>query len=320
MIGKGVAAAGNVNIPASLADSSAPSGELQVALEADGYLPVLIDVKDEEAPQPTSITRRLLGRRSTSDPMLMTGDALRGPGGLGRDRDLRASDGRGTVAARSPTRRTRRATTRPRTSETGQATGSSPLGYAGTDQYQPSQKRQPATSTPASSPSQIFYEFGTTGRHTGDRWRARGASSSERGWALLPSSALGAAFWDDVFGSARSAARSPRSGYGPRGPANELGLRLPEGFRSRLIARGGEPVAGTDYRWHEASDGMACFATDDGGWILVSNSEVLDGRRVGRALRRRRASSDPPTASSTARPRTARAGRRRGAPGSRARR
>jgi len=88
---------------------------------------------------------------------------------------------------------------------------------------------------------------------------------------------LGAAFWDDLFGSARSAARSPRSGYGPRAAANELGLRLPEGFRSRLIARGGQPVSGTDYRWHEASDGMACFDTDDGGWILVSNSEVLDG-------------------------------------------
>lgn len=88
---------------------------------------------------------------------------------------------------------------------------------------------------------------------------------------------LGATFWGDVFGSARTGARSPRSGYGPRGPANEHGLRLPEGFRSRLIARGREPVAGTDYRWHEASDGMACFATDDGGWILVSNSEVLEG-------------------------------------------
>jgi uncharacterized protein len=89
--------------------------------------------------------------------------------------------------------------------------------------------------------------------------------------------ALGATFWDDVFGSASSAARSPRGGYGPRRPANELGLRLPEGFHSRLIARGGQQVEGTGYRWHEASDGMACFATDDGGWILVSNSEVLTG-------------------------------------------
>ena len=89
--------------------------------------------------------------------------------------------------------------------------------------------------------------------------------------------ALGAAFWDDVFGAAGSAERSPRVGYGRRGPANELGLRLPEGFRSRLVARGGRPVKGTRYRWHAASDGMASFPTDDGGWILVSNSETLAG-------------------------------------------
>jgi secreted PhoX family phosphatase len=88
---------------------------------------------------------------------------------------------------------------------------------------------------------------------------------------------LGAAFWDDVFGAARSAARSPRGGYGPRRAADEHGLRLPEGFRSRLIARGREPVAGTGYRWHEASDGMACFPADDGGWILVSNAESFRG-------------------------------------------
>jgi secreted PhoX family phosphatase len=88
---------------------------------------------------------------------------------------------------------------------------------------------------------------------------------------------LGAAFWDDVFGAAGSAARSPRPGYGPRGPANEHGLRLPERFRSRLIARGREPVPGTRYLWHDASDGMACFPADGGGWVLVSNSETLRG-------------------------------------------
>jgi uncharacterized protein len=88
---------------------------------------------------------------------------------------------------------------------------------------------------------------------------------------------LGAAFWDDVFGAAGSAARSPGPGYGPRRPPNELGLRLPEGFTSRLIARGREPVPGTSYRWHEASDGMACFPTEAGGWVLVSNSETLRG-------------------------------------------
>jgi len=88
---------------------------------------------------------------------------------------------------------------------------------------------------------------------------------------------LGAAFWDDVFGAARSAAKSPRTGYGPRRAANEHGLRLPEGFRSRLIARGDEAVPGTRYRWHLASDGMATFPTHDGGWVLVSNSETLEG-------------------------------------------
>jgi uncharacterized protein len=89
--------------------------------------------------------------------------------------------------------------------------------------------------------------------------------------------ALGAAFWDDLFGAAGSSTRSPRVGYGRRGPANEHGLRLPKGFRSRLIARGGQPVEGTGYRWHQASDGMACFPADDGGWILVSNSEHFEG-------------------------------------------
>ncbi len=36
-------------------------------------------------------------------------------------------------------------------------------------------------------------------------------------------------------------------------------------------------MPGTDYRWHEASDGSATFPLDDGGWILVSNSETLQG-------------------------------------------
>ena len=88
---------------------------------------------------------------------------------------------------------------------------------------------------------------------------------------------LGAAFWDDMFGAAGSAAPSASRGYGPRGPANEHGLRLPDGFQSRLITRGKEPVPGTSYRWHEASDGMACFPANDGGWVLVSNSETLEG-------------------------------------------
>jgi uncharacterized protein len=89
--------------------------------------------------------------------------------------------------------------------------------------------------------------------------------------------ALGAAFWDDLFGSASSAQLRPGPGYGPRRPPNELGLRLPDGFTSRVVAHGGKRVPGTDYRWHEASDGSATFPLDDGGWILVSNSETLSG-------------------------------------------
>jgi secreted PhoX family phosphatase len=88
---------------------------------------------------------------------------------------------------------------------------------------------------------------------------------------------LGAAFWDDVFGAAGSAASTPPSSYGARRPPDEHGIMLPDGFRSRLIARGDEPVAGTGYRWHLASDGAACFATADGGWVLVSNSETQEG-------------------------------------------
>lgn len=116
------------------------------------------------------------------------------------------------------------------------------------------------------------------------------------GAAGVAAVALGAGFWDELFASARVGARSRRSGYGRRRPPDRLGLRLPRGFRARLIARGGERVPGTGYVWHEASDGMATFATGDGGWILVSNAELVDGGgvsairfgpdgRVGRAYR-----------------------------------
>ena len=89
--------------------------------------------------------------------------------------------------------------------------------------------------------------------------------------------ALGGAFWRDVLGS-DSGARATRPGpYGARGAPNELGLRLPDGFRSRLVARGGEPVADTGYAWHKASDGSATFPARGGGLILVSNSETLEG-------------------------------------------
>jgi uncharacterized protein len=88
---------------------------------------------------------------------------------------------------------------------------------------------------------------------------------------------LGAAFWDDLFGSAESRPLRRGRGYGPLGPPDENGVRLPQGFRSRVVARGDEVVPGTGYRWHIASDGMASFPDDGGGFVLVSNSEDFEG-------------------------------------------
>jgi uncharacterized protein len=88
---------------------------------------------------------------------------------------------------------------------------------------------------------------------------------------------LGAVFWDELFGSAESRALRRGPGYGPLRPPDENGVRLPDGFRSHLVARGGEPVAGTDYGWHVASDGMAAFPHEGGGFVVVSNSEDFEG-------------------------------------------
>jgi len=54
------------------------------------------------------------------------------------------------------------------------------------------------------------------------------------------------------------------------------GVRLPKGFSSRIVARSGHDYFG--YHWHPAPDGGATFATDDGGWIYVSNNELSKGR------------------------------------------
>lgn len=58
------------------------------------------------------------------------------------------------------------------------------------------------------------------------------------------------------------------------------GIRLPAGFFSRVIAAAGQRVRRsfwnrTHYRWHSYPDGGATFATPDGGWVYVSNSETI---------------------------------------------
>jgi uncharacterized protein len=88
---------------------------------------------------------------------------------------------------------------------------------------------------------------------------------------------LGALFWDELFVSSQGAPLRRGRGYGPLRPPDQNGVRLPDRFRSRIVARGGEPVAGTGYEWHVASDGMATFPRGDGGFVLVSNSENFEG-------------------------------------------
>ncbi|MEC9390527.1 MAG: alkaline phosphatase PhoX [Myxococcota bacterium] len=61
---------------------------------------------------------------------------------------------------------------------------------------------------------------------------------------------------------------------GPLQAANADGIRLPAGFSIRIVARSGEAVLPDGHSWHAWPDGGATFATADGGWIYVSNSEI----------------------------------------------
>lgn len=61
---------------------------------------------------------------------------------------------------------------------------------------------------------------------------------------------------------------------GPLGDPDANGLRLPEGFTGRIVARTRQLVAPSSYEWHASPDGGAVFSRMDGGWIYVSNSEV----------------------------------------------
>ncbi len=72
---------------------------------------------------------------------------------------------------------------------------------------------------------------------------------------------------------------------GPLGAPDANGVRLPAGFRSRIVARSRQrPVATRDFIWHDAPDGGATFASAEGGWIYVSNSEALNSKGGASAL------------------------------------
>jgi uncharacterized protein len=69
------------------------------------------------------------------------------------------------------------------------------------------------------------------------------------------------------------------------GPADGNGVRVPPGFKVRLVATSSQPVAATDYLWHRYPDGGATFAVPGGGWVYVSNSEVPEHQGGVSALR-----------------------------------
>lgn len=83
---------------------------------------------------------------------------------------------------------------------------------------------------------------------------------------------FGSSFWR-ALGSTSSFVPGPGP-YGPLGAPDANGISLPPGFTARRIARSLDPVGSTGYRWHAKPDGGATFATQDGGWIYVCNSEV----------------------------------------------
>lgn len=87
-----------------------------------------------------------------------------------------------------------------------------------------------------------------------------------------------ALFTSGCMNSARGIPEGPMTDLGDIGPLlppDDNSIRLPAGFRSRVVARTGMPAATeSDYAWHGAPDGGACFASDDGGWVYVSNSEM----------------------------------------------
>ncbi|HVL90089.1 MAG TPA: alkaline phosphatase PhoX [Actinomycetota bacterium] len=73
----------------------------------------------------------------------------------------------------------------------------------------------------------------------------------------------------------------PHRRYGPLQAPDANGIRLPDGFTSRVIATSNDRVPGSRYTWHRAPDGGATFASPDDGWIYVSNSEVSRRGGVG---------------------------------------
>jgi uncharacterized protein len=96
----------------------------------------------------------------------------------------------------------------------------------------------------------------------------------QSGLAAGAALAFGPSFWREALSASADPARIGNGPYGPLGPPDANGIRLPQGFTSRVIAQAGQSVEGTRYSWPSFPDGGATFPAENGGWILVVNSEV----------------------------------------------
>jgi hypothetical protein len=80
--------------------------------------------------------------------------------------------------------------------------------------------------------------------------------------------------------------------YGPLGPVDGNGVRLPAGFSARVLAKSGQPGLNTGYVWPGQPDGSGTFPTAGGGWVLACNSE-LNGTSGGASAVRFAANGEP---------------------------
>ncbi|MDH5480185.1 MAG: PhoX family protein [Nitrosomonas sp.] len=83
---------------------------------------------------------------------------------------------------------------------------------------------------------------------------------------------LGVFVGSNLLPSSLRAAPLSRIALGSLLPPDQNGVRLPEGFSSRILAQSSQKIF--NYTWHAAPDGGAVFATEDSGWVYVSNSEM----------------------------------------------
>jgi secreted PhoX family phosphatase len=88
----------------------------------------------------------------------------------------------------------------------------------------------------------------------------------------------GIAFFGGLLGPALTTMAAPAvvgaGPYGPLNPPDSNGIMLPDGFTSKQIAFSGQKIGPNGYKFHGLPDGMGTYRTRDGGFILVSNSEL----------------------------------------------